>query len=116
MWILGIPMIDRHPIEPGVKILLGLSHKITGKGLQIGETACVVRRHDEPEVMAISLTSLTECSMIGVIALRIEHTACSTVPGDTVAAQIREMRAKRRTPYPMPNHARFDHGPARSFG
>jgi hypothetical protein len=109
-------MIDRHPVEVRTKISLGLSHDIAGKGLQIGEAARIVRRHDESEVMAIAFTSLSECSMISVIVLCVEHTPCSTIPPYAVAAQIREMRTKRRPPSPMPNHARLDHGTTRSRG
>jgi hypothetical protein len=79
MRILGVPVIDGYPFALGSEVSLGLSHQITGEGLEIREPACVIRGYDEPEMVAITLASVGECPMIGIIVLGIEHPARGAV-------------------------------------
>ena len=70
-------MIDGDPVELGSEVSLGLSHQITGEGLEVREPVRVIRGHDEPEMVAILLASIGEGPMIGIIVLGIEHPAAA---------------------------------------
>src|SRR3546814_752285 len=48
-----IEMIDRHPVEPGAQILLGLHHQPADHGLEIVILCAVLRRDDEAELVAV---------------------------------------------------------------
>src|SRR6266536_1347469 len=65
--IIGIPMIDPNPIQPGAEIPLGLRHQIPGERLQIGELLRILRGHDEPEMMPIPFAAVGEGAVVGVI-------------------------------------------------
>jgi hypothetical protein len=55
--MLGVPVIDRDPIEPRAEILFHLADKIACEGLEVRHLRGVVGRDDEAEMMAIVLTS-----------------------------------------------------------
>ncbi|AEG58111.1 hypothetical protein Sinme_6738 (plasmid) [Sinorhizobium meliloti AK83] len=53
--IVGIPVVDTDPVEPGGKILFGLGHQFAGEAFQILKIDRLFRRDDEAEVVAIFL-------------------------------------------------------------
>jgi hypothetical protein len=114
--ILSVPVINRDPVELGSEVSLGLSHQIAREGLEVREPICIIRGHDEPEMMAIPLASIGERPMIGIIVLGIEHSPGGPIPGHAVAAEIAEVRAERRPPHSMPYDTRLDHGATRPTG
>jgi hypothetical protein len=116
MGILGIPVIDSDPVELRTEISLGVSHQVPRERLQIGEPVCVVRGHDEPEVVAIALAPIGECAVIGVVVLGVEHPARGAVFRHAVAAEIDEVGAERGPPHPVPYDARLDHGATGPIG
>jgi hypothetical protein len=109
MRVLGVPVIDRDPVELGPEIPLRLHHQVARKGLQVGELFRIVRRYNEPEVMTIVGASFCEGAMVGVIAFGIEHAAGGSVSRDTVPAQVFEMRSERRSLDPVSYDAGLDH-------
>ena len=55
MRIVGIPMVDGDPIEPGAEIGFHLAGKVAGEGFEVGHFGGVFGRDDEAEMMAIVL-------------------------------------------------------------
>ena len=91
VWIICIPVIDSHPIEPRTEIGLHLLGEIAGEGLQVGHVAGILWRDDESEMMPVIIAALSESRAIGAVAARIEHLGALTTPAHTVTLQIREM-------------------------
>jgi hypothetical protein len=65
--IVGVPVVDRQPVEPRPEIPFGIGHQLSGEGSQIGHFASVLRRDDEPEMVAIVLASFCERAPIGAV-------------------------------------------------
>ena len=42
MWIVGVPVVDRDPIEPGTEIAFGIGHQLTREGAQTFQFDCVL--------------------------------------------------------------------------
>ena len=73
MRVLGVPVVNRHPVQLGPEVALRLRHQVPGQGFEVGQLGRVVRRYDEPEMMPVALAPLCEGAMVGVIPLGIEH-------------------------------------------
>src|SRR5215469_2026183 len=43
MGIVGVPVIDRDPIEPGPEIAFHLGHEVAGEGLEVGHFSGILR-------------------------------------------------------------------------
>ena len=56
----------------------------------------VIRRDDEPEVMAIAVASLGEAAGISVFTREVEQPSGRSVAGHSLAAKIGEMGRERR--------------------
>ena len=107
--VLGVPVIDRDPVELRAEIALGLGHQFAGERLQIGKLGRVVGRDDEAEVVAVAVASFREGMGVRRIHLRVEQAAGFAVTGRAVAAEIAEMgRQRSRRPHPA-HHSRLDH-------
>ena len=72
--IVGVPVIDRDPVEPGAEILFHVGHQFAGEGPDIGKFGCVLGRDDEAEVMAIIGAAFGKG-----IAIDWDHRRCRTV-------------------------------------
>ena len=113
--VVGVPVIDRHPVEPGPEISLDVSHQLPGEGSQALEVLGVLRRDDEAEVVAVILTTLGEGALVRGVGAGVEQARLLTISRDTVARQIGEVTRQRRGPEPRPGvagDARLDHDPA----
>ena len=96
MRIVGVPVIDGDPIEPCAKIGFHLPGEVAGEGSEVGHLGGVFGRHDEPEMMPVILRSIGEGSIVGAVALGVEHARLFAVARDALALQIGEMRRHRR--------------------
>ena len=65
----GVEVVDRHPIERGVEVLLHLPHELAGEGLEVPELDAVLGRHDEPELVAVLQPAIDEGPGVGAIVL-----------------------------------------------
>ena len=70
MRIVGVPMIDRDPVELGAEILLDIEHQLARKRLEVAELGRVFGRDDEAEVMAVILAALGEGAFVRRIRSR----------------------------------------------
>ncbi len=114
MRIVGIPVVDRHPVEFCAEVALGISHQLTGKGAEVGQLGRIFRRNDETKVVTVLLASLREGALIDGVGSRIKHTGVRAIAGDAVTLQVSEVFCKwRRAEFipPMPDNARLDHNP-----
>ncbi|MCY1308318.1 hypothetical protein D9M70_583160 [compost metagenome] len=107
-------MVDRHPIEAGVEILLHLADEIAREALEVRHLKRIVRRDDKPEMMPVAVASLSEGLRVRRIAIRAEHTGFLPVAGHALAPQISEMSGKRCTAAAEPYHPRLDDGATRA--
>src|SRR5262245_66309855 len=106
MRVLGVPVVNRHPLEPGPKVTLRLRHQVSGKGLEVGQLRRVVRGYDEPEMMPVVLASLCEAAMVGVVARGIEHATGGPVFGHALTPQIGQISAERSSVDAVPYNPR----------
>jgi hypothetical protein len=111
--IVGIPVIDSDPIEPGAEVPLCLRHQVPSKRLEIREALRVLGRHDKPEMMSIAFAAAGERAVVGVIALGVEHPAGGAVLGHPLSPQVGQVRAERRSPRPVTHYARLHNDAAR---
>src|SRR5262245_19776823 len=116
MRVLGVPVVNRHPLDPGVKVTLRLRHQVSGKGLEVGQLGRVVRGYDEPEMMPVVLAPLGEGAMVGVIARGIEHATGGPVFGHTFTPQIGQVSTERSSVYAVPYHPRLGNRATRASG
>jgi hypothetical protein len=105
MRVLGVPVVNRYPLEPAPEITLRLRHQVSGKGLEVGQLGRVVRGYDESEMMPVVLASLCEAAIAGVVPLRIEHTTGGPIFGYALSPQISQMGTERSSVEPVPHHA-----------
>src|SRR5208283_5160254 len=66
--------------------------------------------------MPVVPAALGEGLCVSRVARRVEHLAGRAVTGHAVAAQVGEMRGKRRAPWTMPDDSRLDHDNAGAGG
>ena len=67
MRIVGVPVIDRDPVELGAEIAFGVGHQLAGEGAKVGHLGRVLGRHGEPEMMPVVLAALGEGLRVGVL-------------------------------------------------
>ena len=112
MGMLGIPVIDRDPIEPRTKITRGLMHEFAGKAPQAFQLARIIRRDNEPEMVPIAVAAFSESPAVCIIPGSIEEFAGRSIAGDAVPLEIPNMGSQRsRRPHPTYD-TRLDHGAA----
>ena len=116
MRIVGVPVIDGDPIEPGPKIGLHLPREVAGEGAEIGHLGGVFGRDDEAEMVAVVGRPIGEGCVIGAIVFGIEHPRLLAVESDALALQIGDVRRQRRGAESTPRvtgDARLHHDAAR---
>jgi len=112
--VVGVPVIDRRPIELRAEILCHLAHQVAGEGFEVRHVDRVFRRYDEAEMMPVVLASLGEAAAVDVISLRPEQPGLLPVAGDALAAQVAEMGGKWRGARVMANEPGLDDDDART--
>src|ERR1700691_3775930 len=96
MGVVGVPMVDRHPVELRAEVLLDVSHQLAGKGLEVPELGAVFGRDDESEVMAVIFAVLGEGSFVCCIGGGVEHARICAVARYALALEIGDMFGERR--------------------
>ena len=94
--IVGVPVIDRHPIKLGAEVAFRIGHQFPSEGAKIGHPACILWRHREPEMMPVLLAPFDESLCVGVVGSRVEHTGVSAVAGDALAFEVGDVLGERR--------------------
>ena len=96
MGIVGVPMIDRDPVEPGAEVALRVRHQLAREGAKVGHLARVLWRDREPEMMPVLFAPFGESLRVGVVGGGVEHPSVRAVAGDAVALEVGEMLRERR--------------------
>ena len=68
--IVGVPVIDRHPIELGAEVALRVRHQFPSEGAKVGHLARILGRHREPEMMPVLFAPFGESLRVGVVGSR----------------------------------------------
>src|SRR5215475_11844581 len=106
--VVGVPMIDRDPLEPGPEITLHLGDEVAGEGFEIGHLGGIFRRDDEAEVMPIVMAAPYEGRSVRPVLRGAEHMRLLTIAADAVAPQVGDVGGERRRTEgtgPMPDDA-----------
>ena len=96
MGVVGVPMIDRDPVEPGAEVALCVPHELAREGSKVGHLARVLRRDREPEMMPVRFASFGESLRGGMVGGGVEHPGVRPVASDALALQVRDMFRERR--------------------
>src|SRR5262245_6133305 len=92
----GVEMIGGNPVEAGRQVLLHVPHETTHERLEVGHVGTVLRRHDEAELIRVTLLSLQEAAAVSHIVLPVVNLAGTTFTGNTVAHDVVLMRTRSR--------------------
>jgi hypothetical protein len=117
MRIIGVPVVDGDPIEPGAEIAFGIGHQLTREGPQAFELGRILGRHDEPEMVAIIPATSGKRLLVGDIRAGIEHGGVHPIMSNAVALQIEDMLRQRRRMEPgaaVTHHTGLRHYPTRA--
>src|SRR5712692_6706286 len=91
LWMAGIKMVHRHPIELRAQVTFEFAHEVAGEAGQVSELRAVLRRDDDAKLMAIILAAIEEGIAVGpVLRRRIKLPALAIARG-AVALNITEM-------------------------
>ena len=88
MRVVGVPVIDRHPVQARAQVLLGPPHQVPAIGAKVGEIRGVLGRDDEAEVMAIVSATVGESGDIGRLAAGVEHARRGVVSRHALPLEI----------------------------
>ena len=112
MWVVGIPMIDRNPIQFGSEIPRDVAQQLTREGTEIAEFGGILRRNDEAEMMPVIPATLGESALVYLVRRRVEHPGFRSVPRHAVSLQISDVPGQRRRAKAravMTDHTRLHH-------
>ena len=93
--IVGVPVINRDPIQPRPEVVLHMLDEVTSKGSKVLHLGCFLGTDDEPEMMPVITGALGEGTQIGIVRDRVEHPGRHAVLGHTLSPEIGEMRPNR---------------------
>jgi len=113
--IVGVPVIDPHPIQPRSKVVLHLPDEIAGEGSKVRHLGCVLGTDDEPEMMPVITGALGEATQIGIVRGGVEHPGRRAVFGAASHRSRPASPSDRRSAPPLCGHAliaRAPHGRA----
>ena len=91
MRIVGVPVVDRDPVQFGSEIPRDVGHQLAGERAEIAELGGILRRNDESKMMAVVLAAFGKGAFIRRIRPRVEHPGVRTVARHALALQIGDM-------------------------
>ena len=111
----GVAMVDRDPVQPGPEIRLHLCHQAARQRLEIVIFGAILRRDDEPELMAIPLTASKEGLSVCTILVAAVELAWRAVPSNAIALDVAKVGPGRgKAPPAEADQPRLDDGTPRS--
>ncbi|MNN48891.1 hypothetical protein D3C81_1633910 [compost metagenome] len=97
--VVGIPVVDRHPVEPGTQVGFHARHQLPGVGAQISKFLGILGGDDEAELVPIITSPCLEILQVRIVSGGTIGPAGFTGTPDTLAfdvAQMSEGRARCR--------------------
>jgi hypothetical protein len=67
MRVVGVPMGDANPVQPGAEIALHLADQVAGEGPRVSHLGGILRRDDETEMMPVALAASREGHGVGAV-------------------------------------------------
>ena len=116
MRIVGVPVVDRNPVQFGSEISRDVGHQLAGEGAEIAKLSGILRRNDKSKMMAVVPAAFGKGAFIRRVQPRVEHPGVRTVARHALALQIGDVlgqwcRAKAGAV--VTNHARLHHHASR---
>ena len=99
MGLAGVVVIDRHPAEPGSKIALHLRRQIACEFGEAGKLARILRRQNDPELVAVLRPALQECLFVGVRAMPVIEARGLAIRAGPIPLDIVEVELLRETAF-----------------
>ena len=93
--IVGVPVIDGDPIEPGAEIAFDVLHQLSDEAAHVLKFGRILGRDDEPEMVPVIGGALGKGLFIGRVRGGVEHPRIGAVAGDAVALQISDVLGQR---------------------
>ena len=112
MRVVGVPVIDCEPIEPGPEVALDVLHQLAREGAQAFQVCRILGRDDEAEMVPVLLAALCEGAFIRVVGAGVEHASVRPIARDALALEVADMLRQRRRAEPrtlMADDARLHH-------
>ncbi len=95
MRVVGVPMVNRNPLETRPEVVLHLSYQVAREVTQIFELHRIFGRHNEAELVTISPASLLECIDVGSVVSRAVRLSRLPVPAHAITDDVAQMHGHR---------------------
>jgi len=92
--VVGVVVVDGAPVQAHAEVILHAAHEVAREGRQID---VVLRRDDEPELVALARDDIRERRAIDLLARAVEP-PLRAVALDAVALDVREVQPRRLHP------------------
>ena len=101
VWIVGVPVIDRDPIQPRAEIPLHVPHQLASESTEVGHLAGIFGRDREAEMMPVILAAFGKSLRIGGLRGGVEHARILPVAGYPLTLEISDMFGEWRRVKPL---------------
>jgi len=91
----GVVVLGGDPFNARAEIKLDVSYEVAGVALQVVDLAAVLRRNNDPKMVAIVLAALNEGGSVGPVELSIKHLDRIAFASRAVALDIEGVRHER---------------------
>jgi hypothetical protein len=92
MRVIGVPMVDGNPLEPGADVRFHALHELPRKRLEVGELRAVFRGDDEAELMPIITTTSLKAFEIGGVGPRVIGLCAVAASANPLPDDVAKMR------------------------
>lgn len=89
--VVGVPVIDRHPVQSRAQVGLHPLHQVPGVGTQVVELLRVFRGDDEAELVAVASSAFLEGGGVGLVGRRPVGMARPALSVHTLALDVAQM-------------------------
>lgn len=96
MRVVGVPVVDRHPVEEGAEVGLHPAHQVAGVGAQVVELLGILGRDDKAKLVAVVPATFLERIEVGLVGqwpVGLTRIALATDAVALDVAQVAERRA-----------------------
>jgi hypothetical protein len=70
MGMASVVVIDSDPVELRLQIPFHLLYEVPDEGLEVREVIAIIRRHDDPELVPVTITAVHELAAINFFPFR----------------------------------------------
>lgn len=95
VWIVGVPVVDRDPIEPRAQVGLHAAHEMPRIGSQVFQFRCVLRRENEAEMVPVVGAALLEGVQVRSVCLRPVGLPRLAITAHAVALDVAQVFGER---------------------